>query len=335
MFFLPALIAGALLAPGFDAGADLTASISARSLRGHLSFIASDNLEGRGTPSRGLDLAAEYIAAQFERCGLAPAGDDGYFQTASIQKGGVAVPVRNVIGVLKGSDPALADSYILVTAHYDHLGMKSSGEGHRIYNGANDDGSGTVSVLELAEAFSRLKERPKRSLVFMTFYGEELGLVGSNYYGAHPIFPALKTVADVNIEQVGRTDDTEGQRVSEASMTGFDFSNLGAIFATAGQKVGVAVTKHPKFSDIYFAFSDNQAMADRGVPSCTLCTAYEFPGYHSVTDTIEKIDFENMAKIDRMIALGVLAIANDAKAPKWSDNPKAAKYKKLREGGAR
>src|SRR4029434_6334443 len=97
--------------------------------------------------------------------------------------------VRNVIGLLRGSDPKLADTYILVTAHYDHLGIRANVEGDNIFNGANDDGSGTVSVMEIASALASMKRRPKRSIVFMTFYGEERGLVGSRYYGAHPIFP--------------------------------------------------------------------------------------------------------------------------------------------------
>src|SRR5947208_3259924 len=116
--------------------------ISADSMRGHLSFLASDLLEGRDTPSRGLDLAAEYIAAQFRRAGLEPVGDDGYYQTTTLTARGSDTPqkVRNVIGVLKGSDPALRDTYILITAHYDHLGMKTMAEGDLIFNGANDDG---------------------------------------------------------------------------------------------------------------------------------------------------------------------------------------------------
>lgn len=120
-------------------------AISADALRGRLSFIASDALEGRGTPSRGLDIAAEYIASEFRRAGLEPVGDDGYFQTAEINlpaRGGVPPTegpsrVRNVIGLLRGSDPVLKDTYILVTAHYDHLGIRGSGEGDHIYNGAS------------------------------------------------------------------------------------------------------------------------------------------------------------------------------------------------------
>src|SRR6185295_12174145 len=127
------------------------------------------------------------------------------------------VKVRNVIGLLRGSDPVLKDTYVLVTAHYDHLGMQAGNSGDNIFNGANDDGSGTVSVIELAAALTTLKERPKRSLIFMTFFGEEKGLRGSRYYGRHPVFPIEQTVADMNLEQVGRTDSDEGPQVANAS----------------------------------------------------------------------------------------------------------------------
>lgn len=286
-------------------------------------------MEGRASPSRGLDLAAEYIAAQFRRAGLEAVGDDGYFQTTTLTARGSDTPqkVRNVIGVLRGSDPALKDTYVLVTAHYDHLGMRTMGEGDLIYNGANDDGSGTVSVIELAEALATMKHRPKRSVVFMTFFGEERGLLGSRYYGAHPILPIEKTVAEINLEQVGRTDDTEGPRIAGASMTGFDFSDIGPIFAAAGKAAGIEVSKHPRNSDAFFSRSDNQALADLGIPAHTLCTAYIYPDYHRVSDHWEKVDYANMAKVDRAIALGVLAIADSPKEPHWNaGNPKASKY---------
>src|SRR5262249_18763676 len=114
------------------------------------------------------------------------------------------IKLRNVVGLLRGSDPALKDSYLIVSAHYDHIGVRPTGEGDRINNGANDDGSGTVSVIELASALAGLKQRPRRSIVFITWFGEEKGLVGSRYYGRHPLFPLEKTVAMVNLEQVGR-----------------------------------------------------------------------------------------------------------------------------------
>jgi len=303
--------------------------ISASSLRGHLSFIASDLLEGRGTPSRGLDLAAEYIAAQFRRAGLEPVGDDGYFQTTTLTARGSDKPekVRNVIGVLRGSDAALNNTYVLITAHYDHLGVRQTPEGTVIYNGANDDGSGTVSVMELASALSAGKTRPKRSIVFMTFFGEERGLLGSRYYASHPVVPIAKTIADINLEQIGRTDDLEGPRVAGVSMTGFDFSDLGLIFQAAGKAVSVEVSKHPRNSDAFFARSDNQALADLGVPAHTLCTAYVYPDYHRPADHWDKVDYDNMAKVDRMVALGLMMLANSPTEPHWNaDNPKAARY---------
>jgi hypothetical protein len=456
-------------------------TISANSLRGHLSFLASDLLEGRDTPSRGLDVAAEYIAAQFRRAGIEPVGDDGYFQTANWQvvepdeklfflefqngeqavrldaeqvtlrrpanlafqktaifkldlkdanalaglkaeqvegkavvvtempgvldklrsfkaalviavsrdpAGGtglgtrqlidperprrdalifpgppmivvhdpsavklldslasgsteatvtlrvnqaVARPVklRNVVGLLRGSDPKLKETYVLVTAHYDHVGKRAPVKGDNIYNGANDDGSGTVSVLEIASALAALHDRPKRSIVFMTVFGEEKGLLGSRYYGRHPIFPIDQTIADVNLEQVGRTDDSEGPQVATACMTGIDYSDVGAIFQAAGKAEGIKVYKHPRNSDAYFGRSDNQALADLGVPAHTLAVAFAFPDYHGAGDHWEKIDYPNMAKIDRMVARALLMIANDPEAPKWIEaNPRAARYLK-------
>jgi Peptidase family M28 len=471
--------------------------ISADSLRGHLSFIASDQLEGRNTPSRGLDIAAEYIAAQFRRAGIEPAGDDGYFQTAnwilteqsmdsfelkvhskdetisaaktaisfsldkalslsraaivkvdykdaasiaalkpehvagkvivteipgfrredrsrrmemfraqnefmtrmaalkaalvvSIDRTSTAgsgagqgrlidpenrrsrvqstevplvtvhdtriislcdglkagansaalscevpapverpVRLRNCIGILRGTDPALKDTYVLVTAHYDHLGMRGGVEGDNIFNGANDDGSGTVSVIELASALSSLKVRPKRSIVFMTFFGEEKGLLGSRYYGRHPVFAIEKTIADLNLEQVGRTDSSEGPQLSNASMTGFDYSEVGTIFKAAGEMTGVNVYKHEQNSDSFFGRSDNQALADQGVPAHTLCTAFVYSDYHGLGDHWDKVDYNNMAKVNRMVALGLIMIANRSEEPKWNEaNPKAARYVK-------
>lgn len=303
------------------------ANVTADSLKGNLTFLASDLLEGRGTPSRGLDIAAEFIAANFRRAGLEPVGDDGYFQTTTSlpRGGGDPVKVRNVIGVLRGSDPKLKDTYILVTAHYDHLGMRRSGEGDLIYNGANDDGSGTVSVMELAYALSKYK--PKRSIVFMTFFGEERGLVGSTYYGKNPIFPIEKTVADVNLEQVGRTDDNEGPRVGAVSMTGQDYSDVGRIFEEAGKALKVGVEKHPQASDAFFARSDNAAMALQGVPAHTICTAFEYPDYHGLADTADKIDYENMVKVNQLTALGIMMIADTEAEPKWNEaNPKTERF---------
>ncbi len=301
--------------------------ISPDSLKGNLSYLSSDMLEGRGTPSRGLDLAAEFIASRFRAAGLEAVGDDGYFQTADWPLRGDApktTKVRNVIGVMRGSDPKLKDTYIIVSAHYDHLGIRQS-EGDTIFNGANDDGSGTVGVIELANALRNT--HPKRSIVFMTYFGEERGMLGSSWYGNHPIFPIEKTIANINLEQIGRTDDNEGKRVDELSMTGYDYSDLGDSLNKSGQKVGIKVTKHPQNSDAFFFRSDNATLAGQGVPAHTVCTAFEYPDYHKASDTWDKVDYDNETHVLRGVAIGLLDLANSAKEPKWNEkNPRAARY---------
>ena len=435
------------------------ASISADSLRGNLSFIAADLLEGRDTPSPGLDIATLYIAAQFRRAGLEPAGDDGYFQTAKmlrvardaagfdlrLQNGsrtvrvsidestvvsqrpldlsGVAVykianpaelrfadvkgrvveldashqgarvaaafepaaflemaddaepavprlidadeerslfggiprlivrdagavkllkeakagetgitvsiklpaptatpvTVRNVAGLLRGSDSVLREQYILLTAHEDHIGRNSAGE---VFPGANDDGSGTVSVIEIAQALARLRVHPKRSIVFMTFFGEEEGGLGSRYYTCHPLFPLSKTVADLNLEQVGRTDSSAGQEISNATLTGFQYSTVSRTLQQAGELTGVKVYDAPNGDD-YFDRSDNLTFAEHGIPAHTIVVAFEFPDYHATGDVWQKIDYGNMAKVDRMIALGIVMLADSIEPPRWNrENPK-------------
>ncbi|MGH9902307.1 MAG: M28 family peptidase, partial [Pyrinomonadaceae bacterium] len=272
---------------------------------------------------RGADIAKLYDAL--------PAGETR--ATISLRAPAPAerpVKLRNVVGLLRGSDPALKDTYVILSAHYDHLGVKPTGEGDRVYNGANDDGSGTVSVIELASALSTLSRRPRRSILFMTFFGEEKGLLGSRYYGRRPLFPIGKTIAHVNLEQVGRTDDSEGPQVSTASMTGFDYSEVGAVFQAAGEATGVRVYKHPTNSDAFFSRSDNRALADQGVPAHTLGVTFEFPDYHAVGDHWEKIDYANMAKINRLVAAGLFMIADGAREPRWNEaNPKTAPYVKV------
>ena len=349
--FLAAVFA-AMVAAG--AAAQVQPKVTANDLKADVSFLASDALEGRATPSKGLDIAAEYIASEFRRAGLEPAGDDGYFQTAdfnsvllivpagaSVRNSSARIPasgaqqpvkLRNVIGVLRGADPALKDTYLVLTAHYDHLGVRGTGEGDHIYNGANDDASGTASVVEIARALAALAQRPRRSIVFLTLFGEEIGELGSLYYCQHPVFPLSKTIADINLEQLGRTDDTEGPRLLQFNLTGFDYTNIAAFLSKAGEETGIRVVKDGENSDSFFGRSDNAAFAEAGVPSTTLSVSYIFPDYHLPGDEWPKLDYGNMAKVDGAVALGVFRIADSAEAPQWNkDNPKTARYVEARE----
>jgi Zn-dependent M28 family amino/carboxypeptidase len=321
------LVSLATLAALCAAGPNLTVEqqsvvdhISAASLRGHLSFIASDALEGRATPSRGLDLAAEYLAAQFRRAGLESIGGADYFQSDKLPSG----TARNVAGLLRGSDPALRDTYIILSAHYDHLGMRTDSE-DRIFNGANDDGSGTVSVIEVASALGALPVHPKRSILFIAFFGEERGFLGSRYYGSHPLVPLEKTIADINLEQVGRTDASNGPQMGVGYLTGFQYSDLGQILNQAAEGVGFRIAGDLPAKENLFNRSDNFPLAQAGIPDGTIYVAADFPDYHRVSDEWQKVDYENMAKLDKAIALGLLRLASDAAPPQWNTANQAAR----------
>jgi hypothetical protein len=233
------------------------------------------------------------------------------------------VTVRNVAAVLRGSDTALRDQYVLLTAHYDHIGSGSGGE---VFPGANDDGSGTVSVIEIAQALAALPLHPKRSIVFLTFFGEEEGGLGSHYYTRHPLFPLAKTVADLNLEQIGRTDSRGGPETSNATLTGFQYSSVARTLQRAGELTGVKVYETPNGDD-FFDRSDNQTFAEHGIPAHTVVVAFEFSDYHGTGDVWQKIDYANMAKVDRMIALGIVMLADSPSPPGWNrENPKVGRY---------
>lgn len=227
------------------------------------------------------------------------------------------VALRNVAGILRGSDPSMRDQFVIISAHYDHLGMKPPGPGNRIFHGANDDASGDASLIEIAKALA-VDPHPRRSVLFLALFGEEEGLLGSGYYVRHPLIPLSRTVADINLEQLGRTDTGDGPEIARFAFTGPSYSDLPQIMSAAAKVVGTAVF-HKETADDYFDRSDNYSFALAGVVAHTIVVAFEFPDYHAVSDEAGKIDYANLAKVDRGIAAGVAAVANADAAPKWSD----------------
>ena len=325
------------------------ASISPLELKADLSFLSSDALAGRSSPSVGLNTAAEFIASRFRAAGLDPGGDSGYFQLAALDGTIPKRPdsqeqadVRNIVAILPGSDPALKKSYVLLTAHYDHLGTTATAgkeaadhpaadSKDRIYNGANDDGSGTVSVIAIARALANIHPRPKRSVVFILFFGEELGLRGSQYYAQNPTVPLADIVADLNLEQLGRTDSTEGPEINRFSLTGIGYSSVSSTLKCSAAHLGVTVYLDSG-NDDYFIRSDNASFAKKGIPAHTICVAFDFSDYHRVSDEWPKINYPNMAKIDKAIAVGVLDLANNQRSPQWNNaNPKTLVFRQAQQ----
>jgi hypothetical protein len=243
--------------------------------------------------------------------------------------------LHNVIGILHGSDPLLKDTFVILSAHYDHLGVRSAGQGDRIFNGANDNASGTASVIEIANALAGLPVRPKRSIVFIAFFGEERGELGSKFYVAHPVFPLSKTIANINLEQMGRTDEVHGPRIGQMNATGFDFTTIPPVFVQAGAETGIRVWKDEANSDPYFRDSDNYPFGEAGVPSTTLSVTYEFPDYHQPGDEWSKLDYENMARVDAAVALGTWTVADSGETAHWlAGNPKTEAFVRAREASA-
>jgi aminopeptidase-like protein len=270
-------------------------------LHDEVAYLASDQLQGRKTPSPGLDLAADYIADQFRKAGLEP-----IFQTLPLPKHKSA---RNVAAILQGTDPVLRDEYVILSAHYDHIGFA--------FPGANDNASGVASVIEIATALAASPEKPRRSILFLAFAGEEEGLLGSYYYVAHPLVPLKHTVVEINLEQLGRTDEQTGQKLRAFAMTGTSKSNLVRFTNEAVNAEGVAIY-HRRDEDDFFNRSDNFPFATKGVVDTTIVVAFDYPDYHKSGDTIDKIDFDNLAVVDRGIMAAVRKLANAADRPTWT-----------------
>ena len=282
-------------------------AITAAALAGDVSFLSCDQLEGRLTPSRGLDIAAEFIASRFRASGL----------EVRFQGNGS----RNVIGILRGSHPQLRDTYVIVSAHYDHVGVaRNCSEEDCIRNGANDNASGVAAMIQIAAELAASRPVPLRSLVFIAFFGEEAGLHGSSYYVRNPAVPLASTIAAINFEQLGRTDDKRGPQLRRAALTGFGYSTVGSRMKASAALHGVEIYDPPDTLE-YFARSDNMPLARAGVPAHTVAVTLDFADYHGPDDEWEKIDYANMTRVTRALATGVRGIANSRVAPKWLEKP--------------
>jgi hypothetical protein len=220
--------------------------------------------------------------------------------------------VRNVIGVLKGSDPKLAVEAVIFSAHLDHLGTRQGGS-DSIYNGADDNASGVTGVLALADAYGSLQERPKRTLIFMTFWGEERGLLGSRYFVEKPLWPLDKVVAMINLEMIGRPED--GAR-NKAWMTGWDQSNLGTLMAIGAKRTNTLIFEHPRFSQMLYGASDNAPLVRKGVIAHSFSAGSLHKDYHQPGDHWEKLEIDHMTAVIKGLFAASLPIANGKLTPK-------------------
>ena len=291
-------------------------SITSDELKTHLYIVASDEMEGRDTGSEGQKKAGKYLIEQYQKMGVShPKSMSSYYQTipteALMGRRGSLPESENILAFIEGSEKP--QEIIVVSAHYDHVGM-SNGE---IYNGADDDGSGTVALLEMAQAFQLAKKSgngPKRSILFLHVTGEEHGLLGSKYYADHPIFPMANTVANLNIDMIGRCDPGNCGKdyvyVIGSEMLSTDLKKINE----AANKQTVNLELNYKYDDpndkdrLYYR-SDHYNFAKNGIP-----VIFYFDGihedYHKPSDTPDKIDYVSLQKRTQLVFATAWELAN-------------------------
>lgn len=290
--------------------------ISDKNLKELLYVYAGDEMEGRMTGSAGQKKASAFIRDYYIDHGIASPLKDTYYQPipGSYFRGQThGADSENVLAFIEGSEKP--EEIIVISAHLDHVGMDARGN---IYNGADDDGSGTVSVMEIASAFKQAEKAgkgPKRSILFLHVTGEEIGLFGSRYYVENPVFPLKNTVANLNIDMIGRIDPDKAENPNYIYLIGSNM--LSQDLQDISEQVNrdyIGMELDYKFDDPndpnrFYYRSDHYNFAKNNIP-----VIFYFNGvhedYHGIGDTPDKIEYELMAKRAQLIFLTAWELAN-------------------------
>ena len=275
-------------------------------------FLSADALAGRLTGSPGADTAAAYLARRFEAVGLQPAAG-GWFQTFTVERDApvaqhahvAGLTGRNVIGVLPGRDPALRNEAVIVGAHYDHLGLGGFGSldpdsTGKVHNGADDNASGSAMLIQIAQHLAQ--SRPARTVLFIAFSGEELGLLGSSYYVKHPVYPLSTTLAMINLDMVGRL--RQKRLIVYGSRTAREFP---ALLDSLNWHAGLDL----KAQGDGYGPSDQSSFYAAGLPVLHFFTDLH-EDYHRTTDDWEKINVEGFEQVGAFTIGLITALANRA-----------------------
>jgi hypothetical protein len=304
--------------------ADYLTNIKAENLSKHLYIVASDEMEGRDTGSPGQKKAGEYLVNFYKSIGVPyPKGATNYYQPIPSEffkkQFSPKLPdSENIWAFIEGSEKP--EEILVISAHYDHVGMKNG----EVFNGADDDGSGTVTLLEIAAAFLKAKKEgngPKRSILFLHVTGEEHGLHGSRFYTENPLFPLENTIANINIDMVGRRGYGKEANDNYIYVIGSDrlSTDLHKWSEEANTK-HIGMELDYKYNDLkdpnrFYYRSDHYNFAKKGIPAI-----FYFNGvhddYHKATDTPDKIDYPQMAKRAQLAFVVAWELANNTERPK-------------------
>src|SRR6478609_11668073 len=292
-------------------------TITADKLKTRLYVVASDEMEGRDTGSKGQKKAGNYLIEEYKKSKISfPKGASSYYQAvpASFMNAryGNLPDSENIWAYIEGSEKP--DEVLVISAHYDHVGVKNG----EVYNGADDDGSGTVAVLQIAEAFQKAKKEghgPKRSILFLHVTGEEHGLHGSRFYSENPLFPIANTIADINIDMIGRRDVEHANTNNYVYVIGADrlSSDLHNITVAQNDKythLGLDFKfNDPKDPNHFYERSDHYNFAKFGIPAVFLFNGVH-ADYHQKTDEVSKIEFDALAKRAQLAFVIAWELAN-------------------------
>ena len=309
---------GALVATKNVDPTEYMKTISADDLKKHLYIIAADSMEGRETGSAGQKKAGKYLISQYQQNQVSfPKGASDYYQAVPAsflnkKRNNNLADSENIWAFIEGSEKP--EEVIVISAHYDHVGIENG----EVYNGADDDGSGTSALLEIAQAFQTAKKAghgPKRSILFLHVTGEEHGLLGSRYYSENPLFPLANTVADVNIDMIGRRDALHADTNNYVYIIGANrlSSELDHISATMNQKY-VGLVLDYRFNDQqdpnrFYERSDHYNFAKFGIPSVFFFNGVH-ADYHKKSDEPNKIEYDALEKRTQLAFVIAWELAN-------------------------
>ena len=261
----------------------------------HVYYLAGDSLRGRAAGSEDAAKAAAYIVSQFEEIGIQPYFEEGWYQ--SFERGGTTY--KNVVGVIPGNDPVLKDEYIIIGAHYDHLGVR----GDQIYNGADDNASGTATIIEMARILKSQQSQLKRSIIVAAFDAEEIGLWGSNYLSGKLDLSKVKLM--MSIDMVGWLEKGKTLRF-EGVATIKDGKRL---LSEEAEKMHLDI-KTKNFESSILTATDTQGFAKKGVPTLAVTTGLKSP-YHKPEDDAELIDYKGLDRVTDYMADVTMRCATD------------------------
>lgn len=299
--------------------------VTAGQLKEWVSYLASDQMRGRLNGSPEMKTASEWIARQFKENGLKLVDSIvDYIQNYSYISRQKAVNERNVIGFIQGTDPSLKDEYIILSAHFDHIGITKGILPDSINNGADDNAAGTCTLIGIARTIKESRMKPGRSIIFAAFSGEENGMRGSRYFVSHSPVPVKKIYADLNFEMTGHSEYLGKKKYY---MTGCLRSNLDDLIGEYDKNTGFQLIDTISLANNLFSASDNIAFSrinstngiSTGIPSGTFATSTIADYLHRPSDEMEKFDFDNMADLVNHFSGLVIWLSNNRAEIKWTD----------------